>query len=63
MKTRTATPNGYCRCRFPQANLNRYPVRCQTCGRILDAYMLLKARKLPSPPGRGAGGEGKQPRR
>lgn len=46
MRTKTATPKGHCRCRFPQANLNRYPVRCQTCGRILDAYMLLKTRKL-----------------
>lgn len=46
MPTKIRTAAGYCHCRFPQANLNRYPIRCTACGRILDAYMVIKTKKL-----------------
>lgn len=46
MQTKTTTPKGYCRCRYPEAQLNHYPVRCKRCGRILDAYAVVQTRKL-----------------
>ncbi|BCW95100.1 MAG: hypothetical protein KatS3mg018_0582 [Fimbriimonadales bacterium] len=46
MQTKTATPKGYCRCRYPEAQLSRYPIRCKRCGRILDAYAVIQTSKL-----------------